>query len=79
MLVEELCEFGGRLEQLIPSQVPLIELEHVSHNTGGLVTELWKQIEGYESYEVSTKGRVRNIKTDRLLRFDLSNCGYYRA
>lgn len=79
MLVEKLCEFGGRLEQLIPSQVSLIELEHVSNDAGGIMAELWKQIEDYERYEVSTEGRVRNTKTGRLLKFDLSNCGYHRA
>ena len=79
MLVEELCELGGRLEQLIPSQAPLIELEHVSYKSGGFMAELWKQIEDYENYEVSTHGRVRNKRTGRYLKFDLSNCGYYRV
>lgn len=30
--------------------------------------EVWKQIEGYENYEVSSLGNVRNSKTGRILR-----------
>ena len=37
--------------------------------------EIWKIIEGYENYEVSTFGNVRNIKTNNLLR--LSKKGNY--
>lgn len=29
--------------------------------------EMWKMIPGSERYEVSNKGRVRNIETDRFL------------
>lgn len=38
-------------------------------------TEIWKKIEGYENYEVSTFGNVRNITTNNLLR--LSKKGNY--
>ena len=37
--------------------------------------EIWKKIEDYENYEVSTFGNVRNIKTNNLLR--LSKKGNY--
>jgi hypothetical protein len=37
--------------------------------------EIWKIIEGYENYEVSTFGNVRNIRTNNLLR--LSKKGNY--
>ena len=30
--------------------------------------EIWKDIEGYEGYQVSSYGRVKNIKRDRLLK-----------
>jgi len=30
--------------------------------------EEWKNIEGYETYQVSSLGRVKNIKTGRILR-----------
>jgi hypothetical protein len=38
-------------------------------------TETWKKIEGYENYEVSTFGNVRNIITNNLL--TLSKKGNY--
>jgi hypothetical protein len=37
---------------------------------------IWKQIDGYENYEVSICGSVRNITTKRILRPNLSS-GYY--
>ena len=39
--------------------------------------EIWKEIEGFEGlYEVSTKGRVRNKKTNRILGGGYDNIGY---
>ncbi len=38
--------------------------------------ERWKQIEEYPMYEVSSKGRIRNIKTGRILRTYEDPCGY---
>lgn len=32
------------------------------------MTEIWKQIENYETYSVSTFGNVRNDKTGRMLK-----------
>ena len=32
--------------------------------------EVWKKIEGFENYEVSNYGNVRNIKTNRVLKPD---------
>ena len=37
--------------------------------------EIWRTIENYENYEVSTFGRVRNKKTGRILR--VQNRGSY--
>lgn len=30
--------------------------------------EIWKKIPGYESYEISTLGRLKNIKTNKILK-----------
>ena len=30
--------------------------------------EIWKKIKGYESYEISVTGKVRNVKTGRILK-----------
>lgn len=39
--------------------------------------EIWKDVNGYEGiYQISTKGRVRNIKYDRLLRQAKHRTGY---
>lgn len=39
--------------------------------------EIWKEIEGFEGlYEVSTKGRVRNIRTGKILKYGINAMGY---
>lgn len=38
--------------------------------------EEWKQIEGYDNYEVSTFGNVRNKTTQRLLKIKNNSNGY---
>lgn len=40
--------------------------------------EEWKLIEGYENYEVSSHGRVRNNKTGRILKPKIHHDGYLR-
>jgi hypothetical protein len=37
----------------------------------------WKKIIGYETYEVSDAGNVRNSKTGRVLKKTIGNHGYY--
>ena len=39
----------------------------------------WKQIEGYENYEVSNEGQVRNKKTGRILKPQKDKDGYSRV
>ena len=36
----------------------------------------WKKINGYENYEVSNDGRVRNTRTDMFLSGSVNNSGY---
>ena len=38
--------------------------------------EIWKEIEGYPDYEVSSCGRVRNKNTNRVLSQEISSVGY---
>ena len=38
--------------------------------------EFWKQIEGFDNYQISNIGRVKNIKFDRLVKPLLDNRGY---
>ena len=40
--------------------------------------EVWKKIEGFENYEVSTFGNVKNITTNKILKPDLLR-GYKRV
>ena len=37
--------------------------------------EIWKTIENYENYEVSSLGKIKNIKTGRILK-SCNKCGY---
>ena len=39
--------------------------------------EIWKSVDGYRNYEVSWFGRVRNAKTDRILKPILGSHGYF--
>lgn len=39
--------------------------------------EIWKKIEGYLNYSVSSKGNVRNIKFGKTLKLQLDANGYY--
>ena len=41
-------------------------------------SEVWKKIEGYDNYEVSNKGRVYSLSTNRILIGSCSN-GYQRV
>ncbi len=41
--------------------------------------ESWKQITGYENYEVSSWGQVRNVKTKRVLKLIVQESGYCYA
>ena len=38
----------------------------------------WKRIDGYDNYEVSKYGEVRNIKTGNYLSGGVNNCGYLK-
>ncbi len=41
--------------------------------------EIWRSIDGYANYEVSSHGRVRNATTARILKPNIQNRGYYQA
>ena len=41
--------------------------------------EEYKKIDGYENYEVSNLGNVRNSKTNRILKPAQNNRGYYHV
>lgn len=40
---------------------------------------MWKTIEGFENYEVSNNGEVRNKKTGRILKNSTAPNGYLRV
>ena len=43
------------------------------------IYSFWKDIEGYEGYyQISNLGRIRNIKSNRILQPSLT-CGYYKV
>ena len=39
----------------------------------------WKRIDGYDNYEVSKYGEVRNINTGNYLNGCVNNCGYHKV
>ena len=40
--------------------------------------EIWKEVKGFENYEVSNLGNVKNVITNRILKKDF-NKGYFRV
>ena len=40
---------------------------------------IWKRIDGYDNYEISICGQVRNVRTKRVLKPRISKSGYYRV
>jgi hypothetical protein len=40
---------------------------------------VWLPIKGYENYEVSISGSVRNVKTKRILKLFINCKGYYHV
>lgn len=51
--------------------------QHLIKYTEDLDGEIWKQVKDFSNYLISNLGRVRNIKTNNLLRPSLT-CGYYK-
>ena len=45
----------------------------------GIVNEEWRTISDYENYQISNMGRVKNIKTERILKPAIEQRGYRRA
>ena len=41
-----------------------------------LNVEVFRSIDGYDNYAVSSFGRVKNVKTGRILKAGTDNCGY---
>lgn len=42
------------------------------------MTEVWKKMKEHNKYEVSNLGKIRNIKTQRILKTTKNNKGYER-
>ena len=42
----------------------------------GIINEEWRSIDGHINYQVSNIGRVRNIKTGRILKHAINKDGY---
>lgn len=40
--------------------------------------EIWKQIQGFENYEVSNRGNIRNVTTGKILKPEITHKGYFR-
>lgn len=44
-----------------------------------MVEEIWRPVVGYENYEVSSLGRVRNFKTEQIRTLEKTRNGYLRV
>ena len=45
----------------------------------GIANEEWRTISEYENYQISNMGRVKNIKTEKILQPSIDKRGYCRA
>ena len=45
----------------------------------GIIQEEWRSINGYLNFQVSSLGRVRNIKTARIFKSYIDNAGYIQV
>lgn len=41
--------------------------------------EIWKQIQGFENYEVSNRGNIRNVTTGKILKLGWARGGYLQT
>ena len=41
--------------------------------------ENWKSINGYENYEISDHGNIKNTKTNRMLKLNIDSNGYHQV
>ena len=46
-------------------------------NENNVAHEIWRVIDEYENYEVSSHGRVRNTNTMKIMKGRLDGHGYY--
>ena len=44
----------------------------------GIINEEWRSISGFANYQVSNIGRVRNVKSERIMKPRIENSGYHR-
>jgi len=65
--INKLNEMHNEMKTIIKNQNKIMDK---------LKIERWKQIDGY-NYNVSTFGRVRNNKTNRILKPGIEGSGYY--
>lgn len=66
--MEEILEMQKKLKDIV---------QRTTDNAIRLNIEVWKPINEYLGYEVSTFGRVRNAKTGRILKPGKDNLGYH--
>lgn len=66
------------MEEILKIQQQIKEIiQRTTDNAILLNIEVWKPIDGYDNYEVSTKGNVRNATTGKILKPGKGSHGYY--
>ncbi len=45
----------------------------------GIINEEWRSVSGFANYQVSNIGRIRNVKTERILKITVNSNGYWRV
>ena len=74
---KKILKFENLLEQYYKVEKEMEDLIEEYNNSCNkfIYKEMWKGIEGYDNYIVSSYGRIKNIETGRILR-PLKNRGY---
>ena len=62
------------MEQIMNGLNIIMNIERLLNNP--IYNEQWRQVNGYANYYVSNCGRVKNIKTEKILTSHISTTGY---
>lgn len=74
--MEKVQRLGVEITQSIHTHESKGIISVVRNNEGNYMEEIWKKVVGFENYEVSNKGKVRNKETGNVLKPWIINSGY---
>jgi len=68
--MEQLLEMNNKIKNIV---------QRHQNNLIKLNVEVWKSINGYEKYQISSFGNVKNVKSGRILKPQIDTRGYHHV